>query len=316
MARPIEQIEQDLTNLRTASRDIGVELTTAYKSYFTALAQTLKQQSIQACYYLTTTCYPEAFLRLSYNQRSQLLKTLQRVIQNVVADLAIHMDTPSQNSDDDDNEPTGELTAFPPIPIDWFANPESLLTWQKQIESEIIHTLKEISYKGNLLLQQAQILPAAIPKPVLEAHPQADERGSNPTKVPNLLCVFIEQGSNSGRTMSSFLQSRDYADRQEQELDEDPAAVDPLMGGSDRSSGNLSEQLDEEDNTPKILQIQSLYLRLIEIEFADASVLSSRKNINQLVNKVKTLRRDYLQKQQELIIAEAEAAWRHSWFED
>ena len=73
--------------------------------------------------------------------------------------------------------------------------------------------------------------------------------------------------------------------------------------------------LDELHDPPQIVQIHSLYLRLIEIEFSDVSVLSLRKNISQLVNKSKILRREYLQKQQELKVAEAESAWRNSWFE-
>ena len=64
------------------------------------------------------------------------------------------------------------------------------------------------------------------------------------------------------------------------------------------------------------MQIHSLYLRLTEIEFSDGTVLSCRKQINQLVNKISVLQREYLQKQQELKIAEAESAWRNSWFED
>jgi hypothetical protein len=275
MTRPIEQIEQDLGKLRTASRETGVELTAAYKSYFDALAPTLKQQSIQGCYYLCTTGYPEAFLRLTYDRRSQLIKTLRRVINNAVADLVVHIE-PSAGTEDDDDEPTGVLTPIPPIPIDWFATPESLSTWQKHLEAEISHSLKEISHKVNLLLQQSQVMPPSIPKPILEANPQVEERGANTINIPNLLRVLIEQNT----------------DRQQQLNSED------------------------EDEPTKILEIYSLYLRLTEVEFSDVTVLGWRKNINQLVNKNNILRREYRQKQQELKIAEAESAWRNSWFQD
>ncbi len=278
MAKPIEQIDQDLNHLKIASSELGIELTNAYKSYFAALAPTLRQQSIQGCYYLCTNGYTEAFLRLSYNQRSQLLKTLQRVIGNAVADLLTQMALSAQNStDDDDDEPTGNLAVMSATAIDWFATPESLLTWQQNLESAIAHTLKDISYKVNMLLQQAQVMPPAIPKPILEANPQADERGGNTTNIPNLLSVLIKQD----------------------------------LPQSEKSSSE-----EEEDNMSKIVQIHSLYLRLTEVEFSNAPVLTGRKNINQLVNKAKTLRREYLQKLQELKIAEAESAWRNSWFED
>ena len=103
-------------------------------------------------------------MKLSYNQRSQLLKTLQRVIGNVAADLVTCIDPSKRrkDDDDDDDEPTGDLTMLSTTPIDWFETPESLSTWQKNLESEIIRSLKEISYKVNLLLQQGQVMPPSI----------------------------------------------------------------------------------------------------------------------------------------------------------
>lgn len=292
MARSIEQVGQDLHHLQANSSKLGAELTAAYQSYFTGLAPTLKQQSIQSCYHLCTTCYPDAFLKLNYNQRSQLLKTLQRVIGNVIADLVVHINAPGSNNDD---EPTGELTSIPIMPIDWFATPTSLATWHQNIEAEIAHSLKEISYKVNLLLQQARIMPANIPKSILEASDEADRQGEGIANVPNLLSIPIEQ-----------------------ELDEaqlDAEISKTILGNGADISISLGIDSDGEDFS-QIVQIYSLYLRRTEIEFADINVLALRKNIDKLVDKVKALRREYLQKQQELKIAEAESAWRNSWFED
>jgi hypothetical protein len=306
MARPIEQVEQDLTQLRSASIQLGAELTTNYKNYFDTLAPALNQQSIQGCYYLSTTCYPEAFLKLNYNQRSQLLKTLQRVIGNVIANLIVHIE-PVRRSNSSDDEPTGELTSMPMMPMDWFATPDSLSTWQQNLEAEISHSLNEISYKVNLLLQQAQILPPNIPKPILEASPEADRQGSNTANIPNILSVLIERDGD-----------------EEQQLDR--ASEEGLLGLlAERRLGLNSVEIERDDfsdqsliqpdDFPEIIQIHSLYLRLTEVEFSDVIVLSLRKNISQLVNKVNSLRREYRQKQQELKIAEAESAWRNSWFE-
>jgi hypothetical protein len=274
MARPIEQVEQELTKLRMASSQLGKELTIAYKSYFAAFAPTLKKQSIQGCYYLCTTGYPEAFVKLNYDRRAQLLKILQRTVNNAVANLVVHIDSPDRSSDNED-EPTGEVIAMS-MPTDWFATPTSLATWQKQIEAEISHSLKEISYKVNLLLQQGQVLPPSVPKPILEANPQAELQGGNLVNIPNILSVLIEQ-----------------TDTQEV-----PSATE------------------DDDDAPKVLPIYSVYLRLAEIEFSDATVLSCRKNIDILVNKINGLSREYIQRQQELKIAEAAAAWRNSWFEE
>jgi hypothetical protein len=293
MAKPIEQVEQDLHQLRTTSRELGRELTAAYRSYFGSFAPTLKQQSIQGCYHLCTNFYPEAFLKLNYDRRAQLLKTLQRVISHVIANLAVHIEPASQtrNNNNDDDEPTGELTAMPAMPIDWFETPSSLSTWQQNLEEELSHSLKEISYKGNLLLQQAQILPTDIPKPILEANPEADRQGGNTANIPNLLSVLIGQNI-------------DRAEEDDGNDDDDEDNLDAAL-----------EKLIQRNDLPEIIQIHSLYLRLTEIEFSNVTVLSLRKNISQLTNKVKMLNREYLQKQKELKIAEAESAWRNSWFE-
>ncbi len=280
MAKPIEQIERDLTQLKQTSAQLGQELMSAYTVYLQNFAPTLKQQSIQGCYYLCTNIYTDAFLKLSYNQRSQLIKTLQRVISNAVADLVSRIEPSAQNSDRDEDEPTGDLISISSHQTDWFSTPELLSTWQKKIESEINQSLKEISYKVNLLLQQGQVLPPSVPKPILEANIEADERDVNTNNIPNLLSVLIEQ-----------------EDRQDRKID-------------------IDNDNEEEEIFRQIRQIHSLYLRLTEIEFSSATVLTCRKNINQLVNQTKTLRREYLQRQQELKIAEAESAWRNSWFED
>jgi hypothetical protein len=312
MARQIEQIEQELSKLKTLSSELGLELTIAYKKYFAALAPTLKQQSIQACYYLSTTCYPEAFLKLSYGQRAHLLKTLQRVIQNTISSLLVHIETPEYTGEDD-TETTGELTAIPTMPIDWFATPDSLSTWQKNLEGEIAHTLKEISYKVNLLLQQAQIMPPSIPKPILEANPQVDERSNNTTNVPNLLGVLIEHDPGSDRSILATLlrKSQELDEDSQRDRDEDDSSI-----GSNSSPKNKQQYFNNDDELPKIMEIYSIYLRLTEIEFSDGTVLSERKNINNLANKIKILRREYLHKQRELIIAEAESSWQNSWFDD
>jgi hypothetical protein len=294
MARSIEQVGQDLHHLQAASSKLGTELTAAYQSYFTGLAPTLKQQSIQSCYHLCTTCYPDAFLKLNYNQRAQLLKTLQRVIGNVIANLVVHINSPG-GSNDNDNEQTGELTSIPIMPIDWFATPTSLVTWHQNIESEIAHRLKEISYKVNLLLQQARIMPANIPKSILEANNESDRQGESTVNIPNLLSIFIEQELNEEQLNAEISKTI-------------------LQNSNDRSI-SITVDSDEEDFS-QIVQIHSLYLRLTEVEFSDVNVLSLRKNIEKLVDRSRTLRREYLQKQQELKIAEAESAWRNSWFED
>jgi hypothetical protein len=64
------------------------------------------------------------------------------------------------------------------------------------------------------------------------------------------------------------------------------------------------------------IQISLLRLRLSEIEFADPILSSQRNQIREFVVKIDKLRQQYQAKQKEYAIAEAEAAWRSSWYED
>ena len=76
----------------------------------------------------------------------------------------------------------------------------------------------------------------------------------------------------------------------------------------------ISDEEDSEDSS--FTQIMAIYLRLSEIEFADAILLSERKGIRSILVQLNKLGREYQKRQREIKIAEAEAAWRASWFQD
>ncbi|MEH2052265.1 hypothetical protein [Nostoc sp.] len=65
-----------------------------------------------------------------------------------------------------------------------------------------------------------------------------------------------------------------------------------------------------------LTQIMAINLRLGEIEFADVTLSSERRQIRNILVQLNKLGREYQKKHRERAIAEAEAAWRSSWFED
>lgn len=94
----------------------------------------------------------------------------------------------------------------------------------------------------------------------------------------------------------------------------------PEVMSASGSSPNLLNLLietdsDNESQESSVTQIIAIYLRLIEIEFADATVRAKRNQIRNISAKLGKLERDYQKKQRERDVAEAEAAWRASWFE-
>lgn len=61
--------------------------------------------------------------------------------------------------------------------------------------------------------------------------------------------------------------------------------------------------------------IVAIRLRLSEIEFSDAATAAVRSKLRQLMGQLVKLERDYQRKQKERAVAQAESAWRASWFE-
>lgn len=72
---------------------------------------------------------------------------------------------------------------------------------------------------------------------------------------------------------------------------------------------------DRESQESTVTQVTAIHLRLVEIEFADATVRAGRNQIRNLLGKLTKIERDYQKKQREREVADAEAAWRASWFE-
>jgi hypothetical protein len=71
---------------------------------------------------------------------------------------------------------------------------------------------------------------------------------------------------------------------------------------------------DSEDST--LTRIVAINLRLSEIEFADPTLSAGRNQIRKLSVRVTTIQREYHKKLRERAVAQAEAAWRSSWFDD
>lgn len=73
---------------------------------------------------------------------------------------------------------------------------------------------------------------------------------------------------------------------------------------------------DDELQTSTVTHVYAIHLRLSEIELADPTVISYRHQIRSLVARLSGIEREYQKKQRERAVAEAESAWRASWFED
>ncbi len=168
---------------------------------------------------------------------------------------------------------------------------------ERQIRS-ILHTLSTLS---NHLLKQAQILPD-LPEAVLSAAVESDSEDIAPA-TPNLLSVIVEIGRD---------RSEDDDDDQDDEDDDDDQDEDDLLEAEDE------DPLEEAMNAPErsMTHLVAINLRLVDIEFTDPQTALRRSKIQETLIRLKRLSTRYQKLQQEKARAEAESAWRATWFDD
>ncbi len=293
MARAVEQIERDIAALEEAVSAIGAELRSAYANYLTALGQAVRQQLILASYHLCTQGYSEAFLSLSFSQRQQLQQSIRKLGQQASDQLLVYTRTEQEIENRD---------------------------WG-------LGTREEEETRG--LAQDVEAVEGTGSSPTAAHPPSSPSSSPNPSKPEELVQwqQNLEQAiANTLKTVSRkanrLLQQTGILPKKLPEpLLE--AAANSLEASAEATAGppNLLNLLietesDQESEDSTVTNIIAINLRLSEIEFADATVRAGRNQIRNLLAKASKMGREYHKKQRERQVAEAEAAWRASWFED
>jgi hypothetical protein len=160
-------------------------------------------------------------------------------------------------------------------------NPDVLAYWCGAIEKSTGNILNTLSKKINHQLQQAYIIPARLPSQILDMAMQAEEAGQSLGGGHNLLNLLIN-GDDS---------------------DED---------------GKETEDIEEEEEfvfSRKPTKITAIHLRLSEIEFADSRLSLERNQLRSIREQLDRLRDRYKRTHRDYTVAQAEAAWRGSWYD-
>ncbi|MGF1521024.1 MAG: hypothetical protein ACFBSF_01720 [Leptolyngbyaceae cyanobacterium] len=355
MARSLEQILRDIESLTAATNTVDQDLKSLYQRYLEVLSKAVRQQLVLAAYHLCTQVYPEAFLKLSVNQREKVqtgirkiagqgqsqLEQLSRVITMDVFRAMAEKEAVSPDEETDSQASTEEEASTPPVATE--ADPEILETAEKTtaneptlptasdqedgaslpeaiaaseiaqrlsgalsllaafgseplspinlakrhvlLERQLRAILQTVSNLANYLLKQAHVLPD-LPEMVLAAAAEA-ETGESGQTAPNLLNVLVEMGR----------------DRSQNDLEEEDSLEN-------------KEALDEEDPESSMTHLVAINLRLADIEFADAHTALWRGKLQEVLARLKRLGSQYQKLQREKAQAEAEHAWRATWFEE
>ncbi|MBD2610186.1 hypothetical protein H6G94_02660 [Nostoc punctiforme FACHB-252] len=287
MARAIERIERDIAALKEAIGAIALQLQTAYASYLASLGVTLQKQLILATYHLCTQGYPENFLNLSLNQRQQLQQAIRKLSQVAAEQLVAYINSEEVGEDEQDEEVGGDEQ-------DEEAGGDEEVGVDEEENTSLSPSFPDTSNPIELAKWQQNIedITQEILKKVShEANVLLQKAGILPKKLPEPILAAAAAAASE-------------------------ASAEVMPGPPNLL--NLIIEIDNEQQSEDsgLTQIMAINLRLGEIEFADPTLSSERRQIRGILVQLNKLEREYQKKLREKTVAEAEAAWRASWFEN
>ena len=338
MGRSISQIQQELAAIEEKVIELGEELQTLYDRYLDCLSDSAQKQLILAGYQLCTQIYPEVFVAMSLTQRQKLQQSLRQLGKEIQPLLA--------------QKPTAEEISQEQVDLNLIAQMLKNLplgrSEDNSKESEIAIDEKEeksssddddLELPETIMIEEDGLVQGEIQEIDLENLQNLAERELNISQIseidlknPQHLLLWqkrietkIRQTlEDTSRQANKCLQEFDIIPRHLPSKVIDVALKAPKSntGGKLRSIPNILNLVVETDkgknkkSQVNATQISLLRLRLSEIEFTDAIVSSKRNEIRSLLKKVQRLESLYQQKKHEHTKAEADAAWRSSWYED
>lgn len=301
MARAIELIERDIAALQAAIRAIATELYNAYASYLTTLGQALRKQLILASYHLCTQGYPENFLKLSLNQRQQLQQAIRNLGQEAAELLLSYLQSQENEEDESDEEDEEDES-------------------DEEGESDEEDGGFDIDEVVTYMLSESSALPV-ITSTLKSFNPDL----TNPIELAkwqhnleNLIQQTLKKVSHDANLLlqkASILPKKLPEPILEAAAAVSEASSEVMPGPPNLLNLVVEIQNEQEPEDSRLTQIMAINLRLGDIEFADTKLSSERRQIRHILVQLNKIGRDYQKKQRERSVAEAESAWRASWFE-
>jgi hypothetical protein len=303
MARAIERIEREIASLEQTIAELAAEFYNIYSRYLTALGQGVQQQLILATYHLCTQGYPDEFLKLSFSERQNLQQTIRQLADRNKQELIAQVNSPMQEKpkfqfmnelemselEELIEETMAETEAEEIDEEEFFSESES---WETESEPTTEKPNTEIT-NPEALLQWQERLESAIVKILQklsrDSNLKLQQAGLLPKKLPE---PVLEAAAKV------------------------EAAAETMPGPPNLLNLVIETESDRESQNTTVTHLIAIHLRLSEIEFTDSTLSTLRQQIRNLSVKLHTTRREYQKKLREKAIAEAELAWRVSWFDE
>ncbi|MCC5665060.1 hypothetical protein LC653_14330 [Nostoc sp. CHAB 5784] len=275
MARAIERIERDIAAIKEAIQAIAVELQSAYASYLNTLGLAVRKQLILASYHLCTQGYPENFLNLSLNQRQQLQQAIRKLGQVAGEKLLACIQSEEVGVDEGDEGVTSSSSS-------------GLLDTSnsQSFTADTSNPIELVKWQQNL----EEVTQEILKKLSHDANLLIQKSGVLPKKLPEPILAAAAAAASE-------------------------ASAEVMPGPPNLLNLVIEIENEQQSEDSGLTQIMAINLRLGEIEFADVTLSSERRQIRSILVQLNKLGREYQKKHREKAIAEAEAAWRASWFE-
>ena len=319
----VDRIKGEIVALEQSAMAIGQELRSAYTQYLTAFTPIVQQQLILACYRLCTQGYPDRFLKLSFSERQMLQQALRQLGQQATEQLMLPLQEPSEaaseveTADDRDESKASVMDLNEAAAADELEAAETDLLSEGREElaigSDDSEDSEDSEDEDELELEESELevtivqlrFDQPLPPEALQQWREGVER--------NIVIVLrtISQAANQLLHRSSILPKPIPPVLE-------VAAQSGLVAEGPSNTPNLLNLLIEtgEQEEARMTQIIAVRLRLAEIEYAEPLLTSARSQLRSLAARLQQLERNYRKKQRDRSVAEAEAAWRSSWFDE
>ncbi|MGB3237856.1 MAG: hypothetical protein WBB29_06150 [Geitlerinemataceae cyanobacterium] len=285
MSGALERIDRDFAALEEAISTIAAEFDRAYSSYREVLSQASRQQLILVSFYICTQVYPEAFLSLTFSQRERLQQEIRQVADWGKQQLE-EIGSGAENSDRPVD--TTNADSASDYATDRTGEIESVWSSPTRLEpsppkNERAKTPEQVvNWQQQMETEIAQILQALSN----QVNRLLQQLGILPNQLPTPL---LEAAKAEG--------------------------FDSVGGAPNLLNFTIETENPDNPDNPNVTNIVAISLRLAEIELTDANCSAWRTQIRQLSQRLKSLAQQYERKRKEQATAQAESAWRSSWFE-
>ena len=299
MTKSIKQLKDNLTALDEKVKDLANNLQDLYQDYLPHLVEVVKRQLMVATYQICTQKYPDTFLKLSYSHRTKL----QEQIKSLASEFPHKLVESWDKIETSDNVFLQELCEQILAIISSTKN-TSELTAQK-VEDEHNSSEKITVYSQDLKDNShgLELPPEELIKLQVELDDYLEECLIDLSNSANkyLQEVNVLPNNIPNQILAIALQAEENTS---------------IVSGAPNLLSILIQKEPKSDEQVDIQPIIAICLRINDLEFHNSNLNLIKQKIIKILSKLTDLDDKYKDLQQEYLIAQAEAAWRASWYED